>query len=160
MIRPVKIEDAHSISEIINYYIEETDVTFRENSLSLSDIEKKIVNTVEKYPWFVYEADGIIYGFAYAGSYRAVSGYKYTVETSIYVKPDIQVKGVGTALYTELLSDLKRNGYKVAVGVITANNAKSIQFHEKFNFKQVGFQERIGYKFNSWLDIYIYQINL
>lgn len=42
MIRPVAFSDCEQIASIYNYYIENTTVTFEEESISAYDIERRI----------------------------------------------------------------------------------------------------------------------
>jgi phosphinothricin acetyltransferase len=39
-------------------------------------------------------------------------------------------------------------------------NKGSIAFHEKFGFKHAGTIKKAGYKFNQWLDLAFYQLEL
>ena len=50
------------------------------------------------YPYLVAEHDGVVLGYAYAGSYRPRIGYRYTVEDSIYLAPEARGQGIGGAL--------------------------------------------------------------
>ena len=62
MIRSVKTSDAPAICAIYNYYIENTLVTFEEDSLETSAILQRINTVTTKYPWLVFEHEGIVLG--------------------------------------------------------------------------------------------------
>ena len=49
-------------------------------------------------PYLVAELEGYVVGFCYASQYRPREGYRFTVEDSIYVRPDCIGHGVGKAL--------------------------------------------------------------
>ena len=56
MIRNVKMSDAKNITEIYNYYIENTVITFQTDLLSVEETEKKIEEILLKgFPYIVYE---------------------------------------------------------------------------------------------------------
>jgi L-amino acid N-acyltransferase YncA len=46
------------------------------------------------------------------------------------------------------------------IGFIDAANLPSIQLHEAFGFRQVGFLPSIGFKFGRWTDSMIMQRSL
>src|SRR5262245_5256301 len=54
------------------------------------------------YPYLVAELARRIVGYAYAGPYRARPAYRFTVEDSIYLAPDMQRRGIGRALLDRL----------------------------------------------------------
>jgi len=41
------------------------------------------------FPWLACEIDGRLAGYAYASPYRARPGYRFTLEDSVYVHPDL-----------------------------------------------------------------------
>ena len=55
-------------------------------------------------PYLVAEEDGAVQGFAYAGPYRPRSGYRFTVEDSVYVAPGAHGKGIGRRLLAEVIA--------------------------------------------------------
>ena len=63
MIRPVKLSDASDICRIYNEYILKTVITFEENPLSIKDMELRIENITQSYPWLVYEENENVIGY-------------------------------------------------------------------------------------------------
>jgi L-amino acid N-acyltransferase YncA len=61
-------------------------------------------------PYLVAELRGYIVGFCYASQFRPREGYRYTVEDSIYVRPDCIGHGVGKMLLAELISECQGKG--------------------------------------------------
>ena len=41
------------------------------------------------FPYLVAEGDGAVLGYAYAGPYRSRPAYRFSVESSVYVAPDM-----------------------------------------------------------------------
>jgi len=58
-------------------------------------------------PYLVAELEGYIVGFCYARRFRPREGYQYTVEDSIYVRPDCIGHGVGALLLAELIAQCR-----------------------------------------------------
>jgi phosphinothricin acetyltransferase len=160
MIRNAKIEDAAAIAEIYNYYIENTIVTFDEKLVSKMEMEHKILTVSAKYPFIVFEENDEILGYAYGGDWKPRTAYKYTVESSIYLNPKITHRGIGSLLYTELLKRLIEINIHVVIGGISLPNEASIALHEKFGFKKVAEFNEVGYKFDKWINVGYWELQL
>ena len=74
MIREATIEDAAEICSIYNYYIENTVISFEEESLAVKEMQKRM-ETVLSYglPWLVYIDSNVIVGYAYATRWHHVA---------------------------------------------------------------------------------------
>ena len=110
-----------------------------------------------RYPWLVAELDGAVAGYAYASAHRERAAYRWAVDVAVYVDPDHHRRGVGRALYEELLARLGAQGFRVACAGITLPNAASVALHEALGFEPVGVYRRIGWKFGRWYDVAWYQ---
>lgn len=110
-------------------------------------------------PWLVaVDRAEIVRGYAYATPYRARSGYRYTLEDSIYVAPDSLRRGLGRTLLARLIERCERAGYRQMVAVIgdSANEA-SIGLHEGLGFARVGLLPSVGFKQGRWVDCVLMQ---
>lgn len=153
MIRNVRLEDANALSKIYNYYILNTIVTFEEQSVCEGEMKDRIMANNPELPWLVCEDNTQIIGYAYASKWKERTGYKKTIETTIYLDPDYTLKGFGFKLYTELINRLKKNDYHALIGGISLPNNGSITLHEKLGFKKVAHFKETGFKFNEWVDV-------
>ena len=160
MIRPVHINDAQALLDIYNYYVLNTTVNFDIDPLSLETFLDKINHITAEYPYIVYEENNEILGFAYGSRFRPRPAYNFTAESTVYVKLTAHGKQIGTKLYAELIRLLKETDLHSVLGVLTIPNAASIQLHEKFGFKQVANLKEVGFKFNKWQHIGIWQLEL
>jgi len=105
------------------------------------------------YPYLVAEAGGELLGYAYASSYRARAGYRFTVENSVYVAAGRQGDGIGAALLERLIVECEARGYRQMIAVIgEPTNTASIRLHEKFGFQLIGIFRGIAWKHGRWLD--------
>ncbi len=160
MIRAVRISDAEDISGIYNYYIENTVITFEEKRVSVDEMVRRIKEYTASYPWLVFEEDGRILGYCYASQWKTRSAYRFSAETTVYVQEQQQSKGIGTALYMHLLSEVKKYGIHTLVAGITLPNEKSQKLHEKIGFLKVAHFSEIGKKFDTWLDVGYWQLHM
>ena len=158
-IRSARIEDLPQLLELHNDAVRRLDAIWTEIEDSLEDRRTWLRDrNTNNFPVLVaVDDDGeTVLGYASYGSYRAKSGYRLTVEHSIYLRDSAQGKGTGKALMAALIEDAKSRGYHLMVGVIDARNASSIRFHEGFGFTHAGFLPQAGFKHGRWLD----QVNM
>ena len=152
-IRSVQFEDAAAMLDIYLPYVRDTHITFETVPPTLDEFQQRIVDKRGKYPWLVCEIDHQIVGYAYADSFRTRAAYAWSVETSVYVRRDICGKGVGKALYSDLLRLLKDQGVVNVIGGMTLPNAPSKKLHEYFGFAQIAIYKDIGFKQGKWWDV-------
>jgi len=160
MIRPVRPPDSPEICALYNYYVRGTTVTFEEDPVSPGEMKRRIGEITERFPWFVYEQDGTVVGFAYAGPWKGRSAYRYTVESTVYVHKDFLGRGIGSSLYQRLIMDLREQGLHSVLGCIALPNPASQALHEKVGFTQVAHFTQVGFKFGSWLDVGYWELVL
>jgi L-amino acid N-acyltransferase YncA len=113
------------------------------------------------YPYLVAELDGDVVGYAYAGPYRARPAYRWSLEDSIYVAPQAQRRGIGSALLARLLAEAEAGGFRQMLAVIgDSANTGSVELHRAAGFRLIGTFENVGFKFGRWLDTVLMQREL
>lgn len=152
-IRPVNLTDAAQIAEVYNYYIQKTHHTFETESLGAEEMQKRISEVIENYPYLVAEEYGEIYGYAYATQFKLRQAYAFSAEVSIYVKNAAKQKGIGTQLYMQLFDELADTDIHAIVAGISLPNDASVRFHEKLGFSKVAHFREVGYKLGRWVDV-------
>lgn len=161
LIRDAVAADARPIVAIYNHFILNTAVSFEEQAITEAEMAQRIADVQSHHlPWIVLELDGTVAGYAYATKWRARNAYRFSVESSIYLAPDFAGRGLGTAVYSELLLRLAAKGYHLVIGGIALPNAASISLHEKLGFEKVAQFREVGFKFNRWLDVEYWQRKL
>lgn len=160
-IRNVKPEDAGDIARIYNPYILNSVITFEEIPVSEATIVERIETEISAgYPYLVLAVEQKVVGYAYAGVWRTRAAYRQTVESTVYLEQGFSGKGYGTLLYRALIDELRKKEFHVVLGGITLPNPASVALHEKMGFKKVAHYTEVGYKFNRWLDVGFWQLNL
>ena len=110
------------------------------------------------FPYLVAAPGDDVLGYAYCSSYRPRSGYRFSVEDSIYMDPGAGRRGVGTQLLSALIDDCARQGYRQMVAVIgDSDNQASIALHRKLGFQMTGVLRAVGFKFGRWVDSVLMQ---
>lgn len=161
MIREATAADAGRIAEIYNYYIAETIITFEYDLVNEDDIRKRIEKVHSKgYPFFVYEKDGEVAGYAYLSNWRERVAYDITLETSVYLDHTLTGSGIGSILYAELIERARLIDLHSLIGVISLPNDTSRRLHEKFGFKLIGNFRESGIKFGKLIDVEFWQLIL
>ena len=110
------------------------------------------------FPYLACEIDGRLAGFAYASSYRTRPAYRFCVEDSVYVHPELAGRGAGRALLARLIERCEAIGCRQMVAVIgDSSNAASIGLHSALGFRMAGTFRSIGFKHGRWVDSVLMQ---
>jgi L-amino acid N-acyltransferase YncA len=157
-VRAAGLEDAEAVAAIYNHYVTQTAVTFEEEAVSPSEIARRIGEVqAASLPWLVAARDGLTVGYAYATRWRSRHAYRFSAEVTVYVHPNHGARGIGSALYEQLLAEVRDRGIHAAMGGIALPNDASVRLHEKFGFKKVAHFEAVGFKFSRWIDVGYWQ---
>ncbi|MEZ4937301.1 MAG: N-acetyltransferase family protein [Crocinitomicaceae bacterium] len=160
-IRDANETDLKSILAIWNYEILNGTAIFDETSKTLEEITLWWRDRIENgFPVLVLEWEAKVVCYGTYGPFRPKSGYRITVEHSIYSHPESRGKGWGRLVMRELIRLAKEKKLENMIAVIDGSNYKSIRFHQKFGFIECGRMERIGIKFGKHLDIVFMQLQL
>lgn len=160
MIRDASADDAPAICAIYNHYATDTIVTFEERPVTTTEMQSRMAAVLERLPWLVLECDGTVAGYAYASPWKARSGYRFTVESSIYLAPAHIGRGFGSALYRSLLGNLRTRNIHCVIGGAALPNPASVALHEKLGFTKTAHFRENGFKFGRWIDVGYWQLLL
>ena len=154
--------DAADLHAIYAHYVLHGFGTFEEEPPGVPSFEDKI-RTIAAYglPFLTAERDGEIIGYAYASPFRPRSGYRYSVEDSVYVRDDQRGHGIGLQLLQALIPRCEQLGTRQIVAVIgDSQNTASIGTHARAGFEHAGLVRGVGYKLGRWVDIVMMQKTL
>ena len=160
-IRKATLDDASAICNILNYYIENTVIAHKTESVSEIQSKQRISDIIDlEYLLFIGEIDGKIIGFCCTQPWNKGVVYETTAEESIFLDKDETGKGYGRQLLGHLLSHIDKTKIHILNATISLPNESSVRLHEKFGFRQVSQMKEIGRKFDQWLDIGCWQLIL
>lgn len=120
---------------------------------SVAEMRDRLAKVLGQYPWLVCADGGAILGYAYASPHRERAAYRWSVDTTVYVRQGSQRRGVGRALYTSLLAVLPLQGIVNAYAGVTLPNPPSVGLHEAMGFQLVGVYRQVGFKCGTWHDV-------
>ena len=121
-------------------------------------LRRQAVLLKNAYPYLAATVEGVLAGYAYAGPYRARPAYKWSVEDSVYVAPDMHGKGIGALLLRALIAASGERGFRQMIAVIgDSAQAPSIALHCALGFRLIGTIEAVGFKHGRWLDTVLMQ---
>lgn len=155
--RDARPEDAKRLLEIYAYYVEHTAISFEYDVPTLSEFQRRMENTMERYPYLVITKDEVVQGYAYAGPFVGRKAYDRSCELTIYLDHAALKCGYGRKMYEELEHRLKEMGMLnlyACIGYPEEEdeylNKNSAQFHEHLGFTIAGTFHQCGYKFGRW----------
>jgi L-amino acid N-acyltransferase YncA len=167
VIRPARADDFAALAAITNHYILATAIHFAYDPITVDELRRLWEHAQERHPWLVAETSspgndtsGEIVGYAKSGPWRERAAYAWTAEVGLYLAVDARGRGIGTALYSELLAELALRGFRSAVAGITLPNDPSLALHRKLGFEHVGTFTDAGFKHGAWHAVDFWQKRL
>jgi L-amino acid N-acyltransferase YncA len=158
LVRPSTVADIPHITAIYSRFVTTSTATFEIAAPDEPEMLRRRQAVLDRdLPYLAAELEGYIVGFCYASQFRPREGYRFTVEDSIYVRPDCIGHGVGKALLAELILQCQPKGCHSMVACICGVNVPSVALHASLGFQQVGLLPEAGYKFGEWLRLLIMQ---
>lgn len=160
-IRAAQPFDAAGIALIYNDAVENTTAIWNDLLVDEANRAAWIADRqAQGFPVLVAFEDGAICGYASYGTWRAIDGFRRTVEHSVYVAGHARGRGLGVKLMEALIAAARAQGLHVMVAAIDASNTVSIKLHERLGFTHYGTMPQVGMKFGRWLDLAFLQLTL
>ena len=151
--RPATLDDLPALTAIYNHYVINTTITF--------DLEPFAPES--RRSWFDAHAasgrhrlliaadpDNTVLGYATTSRWRPKAAYDTTVESSVYCRPDVVGRGVGTALYSALFETLASEGVHRVVAGVSQPNPASVALHQDLASGRSACSRSVGLKFGSY----------
>lgn len=162
VIRVAAGADMAAVTAIYGHHVLHGTASFETEAPTLEEMARRRAEVVARgLPFWVAELEGEVVGYAYAAPYRLRPAYRFTVEDSVYIRPDRVGKGVGRRLLQQVIRSSAEAGAQQMVAIIgDSENAASIRLHEGAGFAHVGVLRDVGLKFGRWLDTVIMQRSL
>jgi phosphinothricin acetyltransferase len=158
-VRAALPDDMPAIHAIYAHHVLNGLASFEEEAPPVSELRRRFDEArAGRLPYLVADFGGVVAGYGYCAWYRTRSAYRFALEDSIYVRPDAQGRGVGSALLAELIRQCEALGYRQLIAVIgDSAHAASIGLHASQGFLRVGTLRSVGFKFGRWVDSVLMQ---
>lgn len=159
---PATDDDGDAIVAIYGHHVLHGRASFETEAPDAAEMRARMQKILDAgLPVLMAELDGRIAGYAYAGPFHHRAAYGGTVENSIYVNHAMARRGIGRALLSSLIHQVRQAGFHQMMAVIgDSANAGSIKLHRALGFREIGVAKRIGFKFGSFVDVVYMQLPL
>ena len=151
-VRAATAADAPAVAAIYAPVVAATATSFEEQPPTPDEIGRRMLAR-PRLPWLVADDDGRVAGYAYAAAHRARPAYRWSAESSVYLDPAYQGRGLGRRLYERLITEVRGLGYRSLYAGIALPNPASVGLHEALGFTPVGVFRDVGYKLGAWRDV-------
>ncbi len=153
-VRATAPRDAEALRDIYAHAVLHGAGTFEETPPSAPEMEsRRLKVAAHGLPHLVAERGGAVAGFAYAAPFRPRPAYRFTVETTVYVRDGMQGRGVGRELMEAVADSCGALGLRQLVALVgDSGNASSLRLHEALGFRRAGVLQAVGFKHGRWLD--------
>src|SRR5262249_53005328 len=141
-------------------YVRTSTCTYQVDEDTLADRQTWLAAHDEAHPVTVAIDDGRLVGWGALSWFRQRFGYRFTVEDTVYVRPDMHRRGIGRALVVAPAARARALGHKTVIAGISAEQEGSIRLHERLGFRPAGVLQAAGFKFETWLDLAFLQLVL
>ncbi len=152
VIRLAVRDDLPALVEIFNHYVLHGHVTFQTATQT----------EASRLPWFESFGEGrhrllvacragVPIGYISSSPYRSGPAFETTVESSVYLHPQHQARGTGTALYAALFGQLAEQPVHLILAGVALPNAASLALHRKMGFDEVGTFRDYARKNGEWI---------
>ncbi len=160
-IRLAADSDLPAIDDIYNHYVLCSTCTAQYEPTTPDERRAWFVeHAPERHPVTVAELDGRVVGWGALSRYHSRTGYRFTVENSVYVRHDAHRRGIGGALLADLIARARAGGHRTIVASIAGDQAPSIALHARAGFVEVGRLRETVVKLGTWLDVVYMQLML
>ncbi|MFW6287235.1 MAG: N-acetyltransferase family protein [bacterium] len=160
VIRKAELKDLGEITEIYNQAILNTVATFDTEPKTIESRLEWFEKHDERYPVLVAESGEGVIGWASLSIWSDKCAYNKTAELSIYIDESQRGRGIGNELMGSIIKYARKTDCHTIISRIAGENEVSIYLHEKYGFKLIGTMKEVGYKFDRYIDVHIYQIIL
>lgn len=162
LVRDAREGDMVAVQPIYAHHVLHGLASFEEVPPGLEELRARRQGVLAQgLPYLVAEIEGRVVGYSYATAYRPRPAYRYTIEDSVYVAPDMGGRGIGRLLLGELIRRCEAGPWRQMLAVIgNSGNMGSIALHRRLGFAEVGVLSSVGFKLGGWVDTVLMQRSL
>ena len=153
ILRDATASDLPAINDIFNHYVRNCTCAWSDEPTTLQERAEWFDSHGSRHPIIVAQRGAEVVGWGSISPFHHRSGYRFTVEDSLYIRPDSQGQGIGKMLLAELIVRAKTLDYHSVMALISADQGPSLALHAKFGFEECGRLHEAGFKFERWLDV-------
>jgi len=152
--------DLPAINEIYNHYVLHSTCTYQDEPSAAEERVEWFAAHGADLPVTVATQEERVVGWASLSRFHKRSAYRNTVENSVYVRPELHGRGIGSMLLVDSIDRARACGHHTILALIDMDQAASIRLHLKLGFVEVAHLKEVGFKFGRWLDVVYLQLML
>jgi len=149
IIRTKKEEDAEKILEVVNSFVKDSFAAYSDEYYPSSIVDEW---SKKAKVFLVLETGNKVVGFGFVASYKPFKSCAHVGVLTYFILPEYTGKGVGTKLFTQLISMGKDLGVTNYLAHISSKNEQSLNFHKKHGFQEVGRFKDMSVKLGESVD--------
>lgn len=135
------------VMDIYNYYVNNSTAAYP-NEVVEYEYFTRFLNIAKDFPAYAIMDDNhIVIGFCMLSDYIAHNSFRITASLTYFLSPDYTGKGIGSKCIEKLESEAKKRGITNLISDISTENIRSINFHRKHGFTEIGKLENVATKF-------------
>jgi L-amino acid N-acyltransferase len=152
-IREATPADLGAINEIYCHYVLTSTCTYQIEPSTHEEREAWFAAHGPGHPITVAVDGEDVVGWGSLSKFNPRFGYRFTVEDSVYVRPELHRRGIGRALLVDLVARGRALGHRSILAAISADQEASVVLHRRLGFESVALLRQVGHKFDRWLDV-------
>ncbi|WP_068264605.1 GNAT family N-acetyltransferase [Rubripirellula obstinata] len=161
IIRQAHDRDADCIASIYNHYVRIGGATFDKDPWTIGQT-RQLLNGSDSGLWVVacQNEDSLssqLDGWASARPFSVRHGYRFSLESAVYVNDQSKRRGIGRQLMEALIETCQQQSIHYLMARIVAGNEGSIDFHRRLGYEVIGTQKEVGHMDDQWLDVVLLQ---
>ncbi len=106
---------------------------------------------------FVVETGEKIAGWIALSPVSSRCNYSGVAEVSVYIDPEFGGFGFASELMKVMIAESEKNDIWTLQSSVFPENLASVKLHEKFDFRKVGFREKISKMDGIWRDTILFE---
>lgn len=159
-LRSAMPNDLPAIRAIYDYYVANSTCTFDLEPRNENAWQSWLAEHQGPHSAIVAIRGGALVGWGTLSKWNTRCAYAHTVEDSVYVDHRCHAQGFGRVILTRLIELAAEHGHRSVIGQIADHQPASEALHTALGFRRVGCLQRVGFKFDRWIDVSIFQLQL
>lgn len=157
----VKVKDEHvkRITEIYNYYVKNTTVTFHYFEHTEEEMKEMLYSKDSRFNSFTVIDDdtGEVVGYCMIKKFRNREAFDRCGEIAVYLDVRYLSRGIGKLILDFLEDEARKQNFHTLLATISSENERSIRLFESKGYFKCAHLKEVGIKFDRVLDLLYYE---
>jgi len=153
----VSENDLLFLTDLYNYYIENTTATFHTVKLQQNEMRDILFFNNKIFKSFLISYNNKSAGYVILAPHKLRQAYIRTGEISVYLDKDYSGFGIGSKAVIYIEEFARLNSFHTLLATICADNTSSIKLFENCGYIKCAHYKEVGFKHEKYLDIVSYQ---